>query len=60
MITMKDDTKKTKCDLLKNIELLRGFLDEQRLALLYLRFDVEATRRERDFLQKKLNELQGE
>ena len=57
---MKDDTKKTKCDLLKNIELLRGFLDEQRLALLYLRFDVEATRRERDFLQKKLNELQGE
>ena len=51
--TMKDDTKKTKSSLLKSIELLRELLDEQRLALLYLKFDVEATRRERDFWRKE-------
>ena len=51
--TMKDDTKKTKDDLLKSVKLLRGLLDEQRIALLYLRFDVEATRRERDRWRKQ-------
>ncbi len=51
--TMKDDAKKTKRGLLKNIELLRVLLEEQRLALLYLKFDVEATRRERNFYKKK-------
>ncbi len=53
MITMKDDTKKTKDGLLKSVKLLRELLDEQRVALLYLKFDVEATRRERDFYKKK-------
>ena len=51
---MKDDIiKKTKSGLLKSIELLRELLDEQRMALLYLKFDVEATRRERDYWRKK-------
>ena len=50
---MRDDTEKTKSGLLKSIELLRELLDEQRMALLYLKFDVEATRRERDFWRKK-------
>ena len=57
MITaiMKDNAKKpkSKSDLQKDNELLRGFLDEQRMALIYLNFDVEATRRERDFYKKK-------
>ncbi len=53
MIVVKDDTKKTKSGLLKSMNLLRELLDEQRLALLYLKFDVEATRRERDFWRKK-------
>ena len=47
---MKDNTKG---GLLKSIKLLRELLDEQRVALLYLKFDVEATRRERDFYKKK-------
>lgn len=51
--TMKDDTKKSKSGLLKSIELLRDLLDEQRMAILYLRFDVEATRRERNYWRKK-------
>ncbi len=51
--TMKDGIKQTKSNLLKSIELLRELLDEQRLALLYLKFDVEATRRERDYWRKK-------
>ena len=51
--TMKEDTEKTKSGLLKSIELLRELLDEQRMAILYFQFDVEATRRERDFWRKK-------
>lgn len=53
--TMKDDTKKkpTMKSLLKSMKLLRELLDEQRVALLYLKFDVEATRRERDYWIKK-------
>ncbi len=50
---MTDDTKKTKNGLLKSIELLRELLDEQRLALLYLKFDVEATIRERNYWRKQ-------
>ena len=50
---MTDDIKKTKSSLLKSIELLRELLDEQRMVILYLQFDVEATRRERDFWRKK-------
>lgn len=45
MIAMKDDT--------KNLKLLRELFEEQRLALLYLKFDVEATRRERDYWRKQ-------
>lgn len=52
--TMRDDIKKTKGDLQKSIKLLRELLDEQRMALLYLKFDVEATTRERDFWRKKV------
>lgn len=50
---MKDDAKKTRNDLLKNVKLLHDLLDEQRVAILYLKFDVEATRRERDYWRKK-------
>ncbi len=50
---MTDDIKKTKSDLLKSIELLRELLDEQRMAIIYLNFDVEATRRERDHWRKQ-------
>ena len=53
---MKDGIKQTKSNLLKSIELLRELLDEQRLALLYLKFDVEATRRERDYWKKKFED----
>ncbi len=52
--TMKDDTEKTKNSLMKSIKLLHDLLDEQRLALLYLQFDVEATRRERDYWRKQV------
>ena len=45
---------KTKSGLLKNLKLLRELLDEQRVALLYLKFDVEATRRERDYWRKQV------
>ena len=47
------EKKKTKGDLLKSVELLRELLNEQRLALLYLKFDVECCGRERDFWKKK-------
>ena len=46
-------SKKSKDDLLKDLEFLRGYVAEMKLALLYLNFDVEATRRERDFYKKK-------
>ena len=54
MKTMKDNTEKTKKGLLKSIKLLHDLLDEQRIAILYLNFDVEATRRERDFWRKQV------
>ncbi len=57
---MKDDTKKTKSGLLKSMSLLRELFDEQRLALLYLKFDVECLHREKKFLQKEIDELRGE
>lgn len=50
---MQEDTKKTRSSLLKSMKLLRELLDEQRLAILYLKFDVEATRRERNYWRKK-------
>ena len=53
MITMKDYEKETKDSLLKSVKGLHELLDEQRLALLYLKFDIEATRRERDYWRKK-------
>ena len=49
-VIMKDNTKS---GLLKSIKLLHELLDEQRVVLLYLKFDVEATRRERDYYKEK-------
>lgn len=46
---MQDDIKK------KTKKELRRLLDEQRMALLYLKFDIEATCRERDYWKKKAN-----
>ncbi len=59
MIAMKDNTKKTKDSLLKNLKLLRELFEEQRIALLYLKFDVECLHREKKSLQKELDELRG-
>ncbi len=56
---MREDTKKTKSGLLKSIELLRELLDEQRMALLYLKFDVECCGREKKSLQKEIDRLKG-
>ena len=46
-------SKKSKDDLLKDLKFLQGYVAEMKLALLYLNFDVEATRRERDYWKKK-------
>ena len=51
--TMPDDTKLPRKRLLEILKVLRDFLDEQRMAIAYLRFDGEATRRERDFWKKE-------
>ena len=60
MIVMEDDKKKkTKSGLLKSIKLLRDLLDEQRMAILYLQFDVEACNREKVTLQKEIDRLKG-
>ena len=37
----------------QNVESLKRLLDEQRIAMAYLRFDVEATCRERDYWRKQ-------
>ena len=58
--TMKDDVKQTKSSLSKNLKLLRELFEEQRIALLYLKFDVECLHREKKSLQKELDELRGE
>lgn len=47
------ELKKSKGDLLKDLKFLQGYVDEMRVALLYLNFDVEATRRERDAYRKQ-------
>lgn len=52
-LTKMKEPKKSKSDLLKDLEFLRGYVDEMRLALVYLNFDVEATRRERDYYKKQ-------
>jgi hypothetical protein len=38
------------------IKMLREILEESNLAIAYLRFDLEATRRERDLYKRKLLE----
>ena len=53
-------SKKSKDDLLKDLEFLRGYVAEMKLALLYLNFDVEACNREKATLQKEINKLRGE
>ena len=50
---MKDSIKKSKSDLLKDLKFQQEYIDEQRMALIYLKFDIEATRRERDYWKKK-------
>lgn len=45
----------TKKDIQKKLEETEKTLDEMRLQLLYMQFDLEATRRERDNF-KKLSE----
>ena len=54
MINMKAMKDHTKNSLMKSIKLLHELLDEQRVAILYLNFDVEATRRERDYWRKQV------
>jgi len=43
----------------KRLEIAEELLDEQRVALLYLKFDVEATRREREYWKKKAGGSNG-
>lgn len=50
---MTDDTTQPRKNLLKSLKVLRDLLDEQRMVILYLRFDAEATRREREYWKKK-------
>ena len=57
---MKDQSKPNSTlmkQLQQNVESLKRLLDEQRIAMAYLRFDVEATRRERDHWRKKAGDL---
>ena len=51
--TMKDSIKKSKSDLLKDLKFQQEYIDEQRMAIVYLNFDIEATRRERDYWKKR-------
>jgi hypothetical protein len=44
---------KTIVEYMAAMKSIKGLLDEMRLSLIYLRFDVEATRRERDYFKKK-------
>jgi hypothetical protein len=44
---------KTIADYIAAMKSIKRLLDEMRLAAIYLRFDVEATRREREFWKKK-------
>jgi hypothetical protein len=46
-------------DLRGKIKSLCGFIGDMRLTTVYLRFDVEATRRERDFWRKKAEGKNG-
>ncbi len=51
--TMKDSIKKSKSDLLKDLKFQQEYIDEQRMAIVYLNFDIEATRRERNYWKKR-------
>ncbi len=51
--TMKDNTKKTKSDLLKDLKFQQEYIEEQRFAIKYMGYDLECTRRERDYWKKK-------
>lgn len=44
---------RTIADYMAAIRSMKGLFDEMRLAITYLKFDVEATRREREFWKKK-------
>ncbi len=41
----------------RTIEILRQGIEDMRLTTLYNRFDLESTRRERDFILKLYNDL---
>ncbi len=53
MKTKMKDSKKPKKDLPKNMKQALEVLDDQRLLILYLNFDVEATKREREYWKYK-------
>lgn len=44
---------KTIADYKAVLKSMRGLFDEMRLAITYLKFDIEATKRERDYFMKK-------
>ena len=56
MMTTMSDSKKSKKDIAKNLAYMKQLLDEQRLLILYLNFDVEATRREREYWKKQVGD----
>ena len=48
---------KTKNDLLNDLKFLQEHVEEMRMVNLYLSFDIEATRRERDHWKKIAKDL---
>ncbi len=53
MKTKMKDSKKPKKNSPKNMKQVLEILDDQRLLILYLIFDVEATKREREYWKYK-------
>ena len=58
-LTKVEKSSKSKNDLLKDLKFLQEYVEEMKLALLYLNYDVEATRRERDHWRKRVEKSNG-
>ena len=53
------ESKKSKNDLLKDLQFQQEYMEEQRFAIKYMEYDLECTRRERDALRKEIDKLRG-
>ncbi len=52
-LTKMKEPKKSKSNLLKDLQFQQEYMEEQRFAIKYMEYDLECTRRERDFYKKK-------